>query len=194
MEYIVIEDGKVARHGAVASAEKMPDGAVPVKGRFSGVVGDSVQFYDGNWNRLPDEELYEKGLLPIPAGFRWDRTKGMPVEMTREEKIAAGLEQAPAGMKLVNGCLAAMSAEERVAAGQATVDDIAAETRALRDEMLAETDRFMLPDFPLENGERELVKEYRESLRHLPERDGFPFVDVPGLDMKKIKEIAHEGH
>lgn len=49
--------------------------------------------------------------------------------------------------------------------------------RIERDGKLAETDKYMIPDFPISEEEREQYKTYRQYLRDLPEANGFP--DVP---------------
>ena len=59
-----------------------------------------------------------------------------------------------------------------------TTEELAQEKRAERDNLLAQTDKYMLPDFPITDEEREQYKAYRQYLRDLPEQAGFPNVDV----------------
>lgn len=47
-----------------------------------------------------------------------------------------------------------------------------------RNQFLAVTDKFMLPDYPITDEEREQYKQYREYLRDLPETEGFPDVEI----------------
>lgn len=59
-----------------------------------------------------------------------------------------------------------------------TTEELAQEKRAERDNLLAQTDKYMLPDFPITDEEREQYKAYRQYLRDLPEQAEFPNVDV----------------
>ena len=59
-----------------------------------------------------------------------------------------------------------------------TTDELSAQKRAERDNLLAQTDKYMLPDFPITDEEREQYKAYRQYLRDLPEQAEFPNVDV----------------
>ena len=47
--------------------------------------------------------------------------------------------------------------------------------RSKRDKLLLETDKYMLPDYPIEEKEREKIKKYREFLRDIPEQKNFPY-------------------
>ena len=49
-----------------------------------------------------------------------------------------------------------------------------AEVRAKRDELLCQTDKYMLADFPVAEDERELYRQYRQYLRDVPEQEDFP--------------------
>ena len=53
-----------------------------------------------------------------------------------------------------------------------------AEVRAERDELLCQTDRYMLADFPVAEDERELYRQYRQYLRDIPETPGFPGTEI----------------
>lgn len=50
----------------------------------------------------------------------------------------------------------------------------AARVRAERDELLAASDKYILSDIPTETT-KTVWKEYRQSLRDIPENDGFPY-------------------
>lgn len=59
--------------------------------------------------------------------------------------------------------------------------------RQQRDELLARTDFLMMPDYPIEPADLEVVRAYREALRNVPQQGGFPmhvqWPDVPsGLE------------
>ena len=49
-----------------------------------------------------------------------------------------------------------------------------AEVRAERNELLCQTDKYMLADFPVAEDERELYRQYRQYLRDVPEQEDFP--------------------
>ena len=44
-----------------------------------------------------------------------------------------------------------------------------AEVRAVRNQYLEQTDKYMITDYPIADGERELYRQYREYLRTYPE-------------------------
>lgn len=46
-----------------------------------------------------------------------------------------------------------------------TEDELKAQVRAIRNQYLAQTDKFMITDYPITDDERELYKQYREYLR-----------------------------
>ena len=59
-----------------------------------------------------------------------------------------------------------------------TTEELAQEKRAERDNLLAQTDKYMLPDFPITEEKLAQYKAYRQYLRDLPEQAEFPNVDV----------------
>lgn len=76
-----------------------------------------------------------------------------------------------------NGQLVPASAEVLEARRKAENSRKAETIRAERDRRLAATDKYLIPDFPISEKEREQYRAYRQYLRDLPETDGFP--DVP---------------
>lgn len=46
--------------------------------------------------------------------------------------------------------------------------------REQRNKLLDETDKYMTADYPITDELRNALKDYRQSLRNLPEQDGFP--------------------
>ena len=54
--------------------------------------------------------------------------------------------------------------------------------REKRDSFLQETDKKMLIDYPIDDGLRELYKNYRQYLRDVPTMDNFPDVEVLSFD------------
>lgn len=61
-----------------------------------------------------------------------------------------------------------------VAVPEPTTEEIAAQVRAKRDALLAETDFLMMPDYPLGEEDSAALKAYRQELRDVPTQDGFP--------------------
>ena len=52
--------------------------------------------------------------------------------------------------------------------------ECAAEARAKRNALIAETDYLVMPDYPLGAGKKAAVLAYRQALRDVPEQAGFP--------------------
>lgn len=52
--------------------------------------------------------------------------------------------------------------------------DYAAEARAKRNQLIAETDYLAMPDYPLDAEKKAAVLAYRQALRDIPEQAGFP--------------------
>lgn len=65
------------------------------------------------------------------------------------------------------------------------------EARAVRDQALLDTDKYMLPDYPITPAEHLVVKIYRQKLRDWPEVPGFPDISTMPVpeDWSKYKPI-----
>lgn len=59
-----------------------------------------------------------------------------------------------------------------------TTDELAAQKRAERDALLAQTDKYMLPDFPITEEKLAQYKAYRQYLRDVPAQPDFPSVEL----------------
>lgn len=59
-----------------------------------------------------------------------------------------------------------------------TREELAQEKRAERDNLLAQTDKYMLPDFPITEEKLAQYKAYRQYLRDVPEQPEFPSVEL----------------
>lgn len=55
-----------------------------------------------------------------------------------------------------------------------TIDELASQVRAERDRRIAETDYYMMPDYPADPETLEDVKNYRKALRDITLQSGFP--------------------
>lgn len=77
-----------------------------------------------------------------------------------------------------------------VAVPEPTTEEIAAQVRAKRDALLAETDFLMMPDYPLGEEDSAALKTYRQGLRDVPTQEGFPteitWPDFPATLSKKV--------
>lgn len=77
-----------------------------------------------------------------------------------------------------------------VAVPEPTTEEIAAQVRAKRDALLAETDFLMMPDYPLGEEDATALKTYRQGLRDVPTQEGFPteitWPDFPSTLSKKV--------
>ena len=62
-------------------------------------------------------------------------------------------------------------------------EELATKVRAERDMKIAETDYYMMPDYPSDLNNIEELKVYRQALRDIPKQEGFPrdvrWPDVP---------------
>ena len=58
---------------------------------------------------------------------------------------------------------------ESVNPPEQSTEDKQAQVRAVRNQYLAQTDKFMIVDYPISDDERELYKQYRVYLRTYPE-------------------------
>ena len=101
---------------------------------------EPVEFYTPGWTRKPDCCLIDEGLIPMPGGYAREGDELRP--MTREERVAAGLDDPPPGYKIAGGKIAPMTPAERLEAGQITQGEyeqrVAAENTAELQRRLAE--------------------------------------------------------
>lgn len=58
------------------------------------------------------------------------------------------------------------------------MDVLAQEKRAERNNLLAQTDKFVLSDYPITDEKREQYKAYRQYLRDVPAQPDFPSVEL----------------
>ena len=63
-----------------------------------------------------------------------------------------------------------------------TIDELSAQKRAERNNLLAQTDKFVLSDYPITEEKLAQYKAYRQYLRDLPEQESFPNVEVLSFD------------
>lgn len=72
-----------------------------------------------------------------------------------------------------------------VAVPAPTLDELESQVRAERDMKIAETDYYMMSDYPSNPQNLEELKVYRQALRDVPKQEGFP-MDVRWPDVPKF--------
>ena len=100
-----------------------------------------------------DESKYDEYVAPYVEQWEAEIERLKAVE---EERIAEEARQ---------------EAEEVV---ETTEDDIEAVARHERNRRLLESDHLMLPDYPIDEETRQAIIAYRQTLRDLPEQEGWP--------------------
>lgn len=176
MEYLKIENGIITAHYAGDEAEK---GCIPLDGEFWGSVGEPVDWYDENWNRIDDMTLYATGRREIPDGMKINEEGTDLVEMTDDEKVLAGQKPVPFGKKIEDGRLADKTRREMWLDGDITTEDYGRSKRMERDSLLSSTDKYMISDFPVDEAHRERIRLYRQTLRDITQSAEWPDVDIP---------------
>lgn len=76
--------------------------------------------------------------------------------------------------KYAVGQTVAMKQYKIVEIPEPTTEEVAAQVRAQRDSMIAQTDYLMMSDYPISAEDKALVEAYRQALRDIPEQEGFP--------------------
>ena len=76
---------------------------------------DKVEYYDDDWQRKPDIQLIDEGLIPMPEGYI--REGDSLRKMSKEERIVAGIDELPVGYKIEHGMIVGLSPVERIDAG-----------------------------------------------------------------------------
>jgi len=68
------------------------------------------------------------------------------------------------------------------------------EARAARDQALADTDKYMLPDYPITPAGQLQLRAYRQALRDWPETAGFPDVSTMPVvvDWRSYRPITQQ--
>lgn len=107
--------GKTKLTGAYAGLEpvKIPTNIQPPR------INDRIQWYNKQWERIPDCKLIDAGLMDAPEGMIRDGDRYRPPEF--DEVYIHGIKPLPEGMKISdeNGVkkVVPMSDEEKVGAG-----------------------------------------------------------------------------
>lgn len=138
---------------------------------------------------LTDEEVkeMEKGMDPslfIPYDQQDKDREAKRDWRTNEEKIVDGDLPLPKNKKIVDGKLVLKTYKELYDEGIISKEKYSDTQRQTRNFYLEQTDKYMIPDYPIKEKDREKMKEYREYLRHLPEDLNWPDVKIDLLELK----------
>jgi len=163
MFYLVIEDEKIK---AFRDGPSVPEGAIPFDHIFNGVIGEPVSYYKEDWTRKTDVELITEGLMELPEDC----------EIKDGEIVKKTVEQSEEDISYKTPL-------ELYKEGSISKEDYSQYIRSIRNNLLSDSDKYMLPDFPIASEKLEFVKEYRAKLRDLPEDKDFPLVDFPELNI-----------
>lgn len=80
-------------------------------------------------------------------------------------------EQGNSSLEGLIGCLAFYGYDK----GELKTDaEYASEAREKRNQLIAETDYMLMPDYPLSDAKRQALTVYRQALRDVPAQAGFP--------------------
>lgn len=179
MEYLIVENGKIKAHRCSRS---VPANAIIVE-NWRGSVGETVDFYNKNWQRKSEFELMKEGLIEVPKGFKWNKSRTAIEEMTQVEKIEAGIEKLQENQIIENGEIRNLTNSEMYKKGLLSEETFAAIKRNERDSLLSKTDKYLLPDFPIDEEKLNKIKAYRQYLRDLPQDENFPDVEIAKLEV-----------
>ena len=85
--------------------------------------------------------------------------------------------------------------EETPKAPEPTYEELAANVRRERDSLIAETDFYMMSDYPYTEASLEEVKNYRKALRDITLQEGFPsnvvWPEKPGVIYKQPQKALY---
>ena len=176
MEYLKIENGIITGH---YSGDIPDDGCLPLNGEFWGVVGEPVDWYDENFNRIDDITLIKNGKKEMPEGMKFNDTYTELVAMEYDEQVVAGLQPLAPNQKIVDGQLVEKTIREMWLDGSISTEQFTEYKRRERDSALTSTDKYMLVDFPVDDEYRQQIREYRQSLRDITKSTEWPDVDIP---------------
>jgi len=171
MQFIKVQDDIVT--GIFAGSSVM-DGMREVPANHQLLTGTKLSEYDQDYQLLPLSERVARGVVEVPRSKKLEGDEF--VEMTEVEQIKAGLVEPSLGMKIKGDELVEMSIDEQITAGQISRDEanerLAREIRDKRNNLLAECDYIMMPDYPTFDNSKWIA--YRQALRDVPEQKDFP--------------------
>lgn len=81
-----------------------------------------------------------------------------------------------------NDHYALKSVEEKAVYDEKILENTKKVLRIKRNQLLAETDKYMLPDYPIADSEREKYRLYRQYLRDLPMDKDFPDIEIQAVE------------
>ena len=137
MNYCIIHNGIITdRINSADGVERLsrifPDAEIkPVPDSFPALADIDARAVDWVTHTVkPVSVQVSEGIIIVPEGSKLDGETIRP--MTQVERIEAGLDELPAGLKIADGQLVRMTRDERFAAGQLTVAQYNDEVRQER--------------------------------------------------------------
>ena len=136
MIYAIIKDGIISQiinsADSIDKLKKKFGDVRPASGevvRSQGFTEKVINWSTGEVKPLSDQ--IKEGIFKISEGFVLDDGETIR-PMTRVERIEAGLDKLPDGLKIIDGALVAMTRDERFDTGHITAAQYNAEVRAER--------------------------------------------------------------
>lgn len=137
-------------------------------------------------NRIKEYRIfYTEGNLIKDNGIRLGTLEMLQNDFPDENWAIIPVEEVPDNwreMTIENRKLVTASAETIKQRQQVENEQKAALLREQRDKLLYETDKYMLPDYPITEEEREEYRQYRQYLRDIPKMTGFPNIDLLSVE------------
>ena len=152
MNYAIIQNGIIVnRVNSVEGVDRLrklfPDAEriEPVPDEFPALADVDERVVDWTTHTVkPLSQQVSEGIVIVPEGSKLDGEEIRP--MTQVERIEAGLDELPAGLKIADGQLVHMPRDERYDAGQITVEQYNDEVRQERHR------RYVTESDPLRDG------------------------------------------
>jgi hypothetical protein len=116
MEYLIIKDGIITEH---CCGSELPEDATQIDS-FIGIVGEPTTYYNDDWTRKSNIELYKENIVYVPTDYKLNDDKTAIVEMSQVEKINAGIETLAAGYKISGDSVIEKTNAEKLADNEIT--------------------------------------------------------------------------
>ena len=183
-KFLKIENDEIIEHISTSSC---PDGYIPSQ-EFNGFIGEPTSYYNDDWSRKSDTELYREGLKEIPKGLKL-LEDGSFIEKTDIEKIQDGEMDMPIGFKFNKDetNLEQMTLQEQFEDSLITIEEYKTQRRRERDAFFYQQDLTTIIEryeeqkkLGLQPNEEQYTKAllYKQYLRDIPQQESFPNEDI----------------
>lgn len=130
------------------------------------MLNDNLELDTGEFNKQSTHYILDNGQI-------WDIANAAFVSKLPEKAVVNRCPDEQ-GNSSLEGLIACLDFYGYPKGDLKTDAEYAAEARAKRDALLAETDFMLMPDYPLSEAKRAAVAAYRQALRDVPAQFGFP--------------------